>query len=221
MGRASYCNTDSYAPKSSRLSGTIHVSKETLRYGKRPTGWRRPIRCLISCITFRKLATNCRALLRKTTYNEKASYESSPPCTREKCLFGTRPTDSFASDRSVFIYMYICTCINIYICTYINIYMYVYIHVYTVRSIAMSHSPDVMESCLPCESREHLFICECDVCRMSRESSYSYVTESCRTRVESNHTSCVLCARMIATGILVYCVRRLQGGKNSENPLSC
>ena len=45
------------------------------------TGWRRPIGCLISCITFRKLAANYRALLRKMTYKDKASYESSPPCT--------------------------------------------------------------------------------------------------------------------------------------------
>ena len=44
------------------------------------TGWRRPIVCLISYITFRKLATNYRALLRKTTYTDKASYYSTPPC---------------------------------------------------------------------------------------------------------------------------------------------
>ena len=42
--------------------------------------WRRPIGCLISCIIFRKRATNYRALLRKMTCKDKASYESSPPC---------------------------------------------------------------------------------------------------------------------------------------------
>ena len=47
------------------------------------TGWQRPIGRLISWITFRKLATNYRALLRKMTYKDKASCESSPPCTRE------------------------------------------------------------------------------------------------------------------------------------------
>jgi len=31
---------------------------------------------------FRKRATNCRALLRKMTYEDKASYGSSPLCTR-------------------------------------------------------------------------------------------------------------------------------------------
>ena len=45
------------------------------------TGWRRPIGCLISQITFRKLATNHRALLRKKTYKDKASYDSTPPCS--------------------------------------------------------------------------------------------------------------------------------------------
>jgi len=45
------------------------------------TGWRRPIGCLKSQDSFRKRATNYRALLRKMTYKDKASYGSSPPCT--------------------------------------------------------------------------------------------------------------------------------------------
>ena len=44
------------------------------------TGWRRPIGCLISQITFRKLATNYRALLRKMMHKDKASYDFTPPC---------------------------------------------------------------------------------------------------------------------------------------------
>jgi len=47
------------------------------------TGWRRVIGCLISYITFRKLATDYRALLRKMTYPDKASYDSMPPCISE------------------------------------------------------------------------------------------------------------------------------------------
>ena len=43
-------------------------------------GWRRPIGCLKLRIIFRKRATNCRALLRKMTYEDKASYDSAPPC---------------------------------------------------------------------------------------------------------------------------------------------
>jgi len=44
------------------------------------TGRRRPIGCLESQVIFRKRATNYRALLRKMTYKDKASYGSSPPC---------------------------------------------------------------------------------------------------------------------------------------------
>jgi len=43
-------------------------------------GSRRPIGCLKLQVIFHKRATNYRALLRKMTYKDKASYESSPPC---------------------------------------------------------------------------------------------------------------------------------------------
>jgi len=46
------------------------------------TGWRRLIRCLELQVIFRKRATNFRALLRKMTYKDKASYDSTPPCMR-------------------------------------------------------------------------------------------------------------------------------------------
>ena len=42
------------------------------------TGWRRTIGCLKF---FRKRATNYRALVQKMTYEDKASYDSTPPCT--------------------------------------------------------------------------------------------------------------------------------------------
>ena len=44
------------------------------------TGWRKPIGCLKLQIIFRKRATKYRAVLRKMTYKDKASYASSPPC---------------------------------------------------------------------------------------------------------------------------------------------
>jgi len=46
------------------------------------TGWRRCIECLKLQVISRKRATNSRALLRKMTYKDKASYGSSPPCTQ-------------------------------------------------------------------------------------------------------------------------------------------
>ena len=44
-------------------------------------GWQRSIRCLSLRISFRTSANNYRALLRKITYIDKASYGSLPPCT--------------------------------------------------------------------------------------------------------------------------------------------
>ena len=48
--------------------------------GKLCTGWRRLIGCLKLQVSFRKRATNHRALLRKMAYEEKASYDPMPPC---------------------------------------------------------------------------------------------------------------------------------------------
>jgi len=45
------------------------------------TGWRRPIGCLDLQVIFRKRATNYRALLWKMTYEDKAIYDSTPPCS--------------------------------------------------------------------------------------------------------------------------------------------
>jgi hypothetical protein len=49
-------------------------------------GWRRPIGCLKLQVIFRKRATNYRALLRKMTCKDKASYESSPLSILYLCL---------------------------------------------------------------------------------------------------------------------------------------
>ena len=51
------------------------------------TGWRRPIGCLKLHFIFCKRATNYRALLRKMTYEDKAAYDSTPPCTVRVALF--------------------------------------------------------------------------------------------------------------------------------------
>jgi len=45
------------------------------------TGWWRPIECLKLQAIFCKRATNYKALLRKMTYEDKASYDSTPPCS--------------------------------------------------------------------------------------------------------------------------------------------
>ena len=47
------------------------------------TGWRRLIGSPKLQVIFHKRTTKYRSLLRKTTYKDKGSYESSPPCTHE------------------------------------------------------------------------------------------------------------------------------------------
>jgi len=46
-----------------------------------------PIGCLKLWVSFRKRATNYRALLREMTYKDKASYESSLPCSRYRHIW--------------------------------------------------------------------------------------------------------------------------------------
>ena len=53
------------------------------------TGWRRPIKCLKLQVIFRQKATNYGALSRKMTYEDRASYESSPPCVGWLWLVGS------------------------------------------------------------------------------------------------------------------------------------
>jgi len=69
------------------------------KYIYRDTGWCKLMGCLELHVIFRKRATNYSALLRKMTYKDKASYGSSPPCTRG--LYTWRCSDAF-------IYTYIC-----------------------------------------------------------------------------------------------------------------
>jgi len=57
----------------------LWVCRFTCRY--MDTGWQRLIGCLKMQVIFRKGATNHRALLRKMTYEDKATYASTPPCT--------------------------------------------------------------------------------------------------------------------------------------------
>jgi len=63
------------------------------------TGWRRPIECLKLQVLFRERATNYRALLRKMTYADKASYGSSPLCST-RIHRATSSRDSFARVNS-------------------------------------------------------------------------------------------------------------------------
>ena len=85
------------------------------------TGWRRPTRCLKLQIIFGKRATNYRALLRKITYKDKASYAFSPPCNT---LYWYSSRSSAVAVRDVIFFppLYVChdafTCVTwfLFIC---------------------------------------------------------------------------------------------------------
>jgi len=66
------------------------------------TGWRIPIGCLKLEVIFRKRAPNYRALLRKMTYEDKASYDSTPRCGRNVVLL---ITTSFHVYTPLFMYI--------------------------------------------------------------------------------------------------------------------
>jgi len=62
------------------LCNTLYCN--TIQHSATPsTGWRRPIGCLKLQVIFRKRATMYRALSRKITSRDKASCDSTPPCT--------------------------------------------------------------------------------------------------------------------------------------------
>jgi len=78
---ATHCNTLQHTK--ARYDTLQHTASHcnTLRYNSK-TGWPRCIECLTLQISVRKRATNYRAFLRKMTCKDKASYASSPSCTR-------------------------------------------------------------------------------------------------------------------------------------------
>jgi len=65
------------------LLSTCH-SLSWIRLAAHNTRWRRPIGCLKLQVIFRRKAIQYRLLLRKMTYKDKASYDSTPPCTRTR-----------------------------------------------------------------------------------------------------------------------------------------
>ena len=77
------------------------------------TGWCILIGCLHLRVIFRKRATNYEALLRKMTYEDKASYDFTPPCNDS--------TAGKVNGRGK-AYIYIIQ----YICAYIIMFIYAY-----------------------------------------------------------------------------------------------
>jgi len=63
----------------------LWMSHDAFECGNAYTGWPRPIGCLKLQVNFHKRASDYKALLRKMTYKDKASYGSSPPCIVNTC----------------------------------------------------------------------------------------------------------------------------------------
>jgi len=70
--------TGHFSQKSSMLSGSFAENDPQFTFS---TGWQRPTGCLKLQVILRRRAINDRALLRKMTFKDKASYGSSPPFT--------------------------------------------------------------------------------------------------------------------------------------------
>jgi len=80
------------------------------------TGRPRPIGCLRLQVIFRKRTTNYRTLLQKMTYNDKASYGSSPPCIY---------IQEYAGHIVLYVYItYIYYIHILHVCVYLDIYIY-------------------------------------------------------------------------------------------------
>ena len=76
---ATHCNSP--PPPAIRNVDTVSPQNEVCFYHFRCTGWRRLIGSPKLQIIFHKRATKYRSLLRKMTYKDKGSYDSTPPCS--------------------------------------------------------------------------------------------------------------------------------------------
>jgi len=135
---------------------SIHIYTKNLKKSQKSalfayTGWRRLIGSPKLQTIFHKRATKHRALLRKMSYKDKGSYESSPPCIRQHyaaggiyictCMDGWRDCmetvfcmktvcvlyeDSMCACTVFVVFMYVCVCK----CTYSHA-LYIWTCIYT------------------------------------------------------------------------------------------
>jgi len=121
----SRAHTHLYLPSPIRICICSHqYANRTSTHPHTHYDTRRCIGCFKLQVIFRKRATNCRALLRKMTYEDKASYGFSPPCTWESvsgCVF---------MDIYILLHVYMLVlqqhwCVWTYICIlFTSVYMY-------------------------------------------------------------------------------------------------
>ena len=92
-------------------------------------GWPRPIECLKLQVIFSKRATKYRALLRKMTYQDKASYDSTPPSKRvyiiQRICCHTDYTDYTVIQIIRYTNMHASMQVNTCVCVYIGLCVWV------------------------------------------------------------------------------------------------
>ena len=114
----------------------LHLAAHIPKFRSAPvtsriTGWRRLIGSPKLHIIFYKRATKCRALLRKMTYSDKGSYESSPPCTSYLSMSVCADVCVCASvGVCTYVYKYMHGYIHVRVCVYVNMFIYLFIHIH-------------------------------------------------------------------------------------------
>jgi len=122
------------------------------------TGWRRPIGCLMLQVIFRKRATNYRALLRKTTWKDKASKSAGHKTHPRRALVSKRCMNMIYihhvhSFYGINMNLSVSLCLSLPLSFSLSarkgswmskprmttrcIYIYIYVHIYVCRMICI------------------------------------------------------------------------------------
>jgi len=146
------------------------IHKKGARMLTTKTGWRRPIGCLKLQVILHKRATNYRALLRKMTCKDKASYGSSPPCSQ--VLFA----------REAYTNVCVCLCVCVVVCVCGCVCVCVRVCVCVCARVRACWAQRMVRSCLQKRPTVCAVVCVC-VCVWERESVYVCVCVRERERV--------------------------------------
>jgi len=118
-------------------------SRDELETAAYATGWRTGIGCLKVQVSFRKRAAKNRAFVQKISFNDKASYASSPPvymCVHTYVC------------AHIGVYTYDCVCVCVCVCVCISIDWHTYTHAWHTHTHthSLSHTsihPFQQDSC--------------------------------------------------------------------------
>ena len=153
------------------------------------TGWRRLIGSPKLQIIFHKRATKYRALLRKMTYKDKGSYESSPPCIqKEICNMSSETADVIKYENIIYVQKQqlflkccnVCVCVRLCACLCVCMCMCMCVCVCVCVSSALS---DVFQGLCMCEC---VCVCVCVFCTV--DPSIDILSTACVHTHTHTHT---------------------------------